>query len=194
MSEAGAPPDVREVRLRVRYADTDRMGVVYYANYLVWFEVARTEWLRESGWSYREMEEEGLALPVIEARCEYRRAARYDEEIEIRTRATLLTPVRIRFDYEVRRTGHPDVAALGHTVHAALDPEGRPRRLPARVRQLVGSPALRAPGASTIRTGEAPAGPPGRRPRSSQYLRPRVRGRAVSTNEDVTGSATRWRP
>ena len=165
MSQAGTPPDVREVRLRVRYADTDRMGVVYYANYLVWFEVARTEWLRESGWSYRQMEEEGLALPVIEAHCEYRRAARYDDEIEIRTRATLLTPVRIRFDYEVRRAGHADLAALGHTVHAALDSEGRPTRLPARVRQLVGSPAPGAPGASTIRPGEARTEPPGRRSR-----------------------------
>ena len=85
-------PALRKTRVRVRYADTDRMGVVYYANYLVWFEVGRTEWLRETGWSYREMESEGVALPVIEARCEYRQPARYDDEVEIATRATLLTP------------------------------------------------------------------------------------------------------
>ena len=79
------------------------MGVVYYANYLVWFEVARVEWLRQGGWSYREMEHDGMALPVIEAHCEYRHPARYDDEIEIAARGTLLTPVRVRFDYEVVR-------------------------------------------------------------------------------------------
>lgn len=150
MSESGATTDSRRVRLRVRYADTDRMGVVYYANYLIWFEVARTEWLRDTGWSYRQMEEEGISLPVIEAHCEYRQPARYDDEIEIRTRATLLTPVRIRFDYEVRRPGVDGPAAIGYTVHAALDASGRPCRLPARVRDLVGRPSLLQAGASTI--------------------------------------------
>src|SRR5262245_36376771 len=67
----------RATRVRVRYADTDQMGVVYYANYLVWFEVGRTEWLREAGWNYRDMEETGVSLPVIEAHCEYRQPARY---------------------------------------------------------------------------------------------------------------------
>jgi len=122
----------RTTRVRVRYAETDRMGVVYYANYLVWFEVGRTEWLRATGWSYREMELDGIALPVVEAHCEYRQPARYDDEIEIRTRAGLLTPVRIRFDYEAVR-GDQCVVASGYTVHAALDASGRPCRLPARV-------------------------------------------------------------
>ena len=80
----GQDPD-RTTRVRVRYADTDQMGVVYYANYLVWFEVGRTEWLRDAGWNYRDMEEAGISLPVIEAHCEYRQSARYDDEIEIRT-------------------------------------------------------------------------------------------------------------
>jgi acyl-CoA thioester hydrolase len=129
----GAQPDItRTTRVRVRYAETDRMGVVYYANYLVWFEVGRTEWLRDTGWTYREMEVEGIALPVIEAHCEYRQPARYDDTIEIRTRAALLTPVRIRFDYEVVRDD-PTVVATGYTVHAALDANGRPCRLPSRV-------------------------------------------------------------
>ena len=122
-------------RVRVRYAETDRMGVVYYANYLVWFEVGRTEWLRRTGWSYREMEQDGVSLPVIEAHCDYRRPARYDDEIEIRTRATRLTPVRVRFDYDVRR--EDVVVASGYTVHAALDGAGRPRRLPARVAEVL---------------------------------------------------------
>jgi len=130
-------PALRKTRVRVRYADTDRMGVVYYANYLVWFEVGRTEWLRETGWSYREMESDGIALPVIEARCEYRQPARYDDEIEIATRATLLTPVRIRFDYQVTRTGDGALSATGHTVHAAVDRTGKPCRLPARVREIL---------------------------------------------------------
>ena len=133
----GSPPGARSdstrtTRVRVRYAETDRMGVVYYANYLVWFEVGRTEWLRDSGWTYREMELEGIALPVIEAHCDYRQPARYDDDIEIRTRASLLTPVRIRFDYDLVRQDQTRVAS-GYTVHAALDASGRPCRLPSRV-------------------------------------------------------------
>jgi acyl-CoA thioester hydrolase len=126
---------VRTTRLRVRYAETDRMGVVYYANYLVWFEVARTDWLRETGWSYREMESAGVSLPVIEAHCQYRQPARYDDEIEIRTRAALMSPIRIRFDYEVVRDDV--VLSNGHTEHAAVDGAGRPCRLPERVRELL---------------------------------------------------------
>ena len=113
------------------------MGVVYYANYLVWFEVGRTEWLREAGWTYREMEQDGVSLPVIEAHCEYRRAARYDDQLEIRTAATLMTPVRVRFDYEIRRGGEDGAIATGYTVHAAMDTNGRPCRLPASVRELL---------------------------------------------------------
>ena len=129
---------LRTSRVRVRYAETDRMGVVYYANYLVWFEVGRTEWLRQVGWSYREMEEEGVALPVIAAHCEYRQPARYDDEIEIRTRASALSPIRVRFDYELVRQSDALVLAEGHTVHATLDTAGRPCRIPPRVRGLLG--------------------------------------------------------
>ena len=136
MTRAAGAATIRRTRVRVRYAETDRMGVVYYANYLVWFEVGRTEWLRDAGWNYREMEQDGVALPVIEAHCEYRQPARYDDEIEVATRATLLSPVRIRFDYEVIR-GAEEVCASGHTVHAAVDPAGRPCRLPQRVRELL---------------------------------------------------------
>lgn len=128
---------VRHTRVRVRYAETDRMGVVYYANYFVWFEVGRTEWLRETGWSYREMERDGISLPVIAAHCDYRKPARYDDDVEIRTRATLLSPVRIRFDYEVALAGQACGSADGYTVHASLDVNGRPCRLPSRVRDLL---------------------------------------------------------
>lgn len=122
--------------LRVRYAETDQMGVVYYANYLVWFEVARCEWFRETGWTYGGLEASGTVLPVIEAHCEYRQPARYDDEIRILSRAQLLSPVRLRFDYEVMRPGVDEPAARGWTVHAAVDGLGRPRRLPREVRSL----------------------------------------------------------
>jgi len=123
--------------VRVRYAETDQMGVVYYANYLVWFEIGRTEWLRETGWTYRAMEADGLSLPVIEARCEYRAGARYDDELEIRTTGRLVSPVRLAFDYEVVRRDDGVVVAAGQTTHATLNRAGRPVRLPARVKELL---------------------------------------------------------
>ncbi|MGE0041978.1 MAG: acyl-CoA thioesterase [Vicinamibacterales bacterium] len=133
----GATARQSETRLRVRYAETDKMGVVYYANYLVWFEIGRTDWLRETGWTYREMEAEGLSLPVIEAHAEYRLGARYDDEIAVRTRASLASPVRLKFDYEIIRVADEARLAAGHTVHATIDRAGRPVRLPARVRELI---------------------------------------------------------
>jgi acyl-CoA thioester hydrolase len=129
------PPTVS--RIRVRYAETDMMGVVYYANFFVWFEVGRADLLRASGWSYREMEAGGVGLPVIEAHCTYRRPARYDDDLEVRTRGALVSPVRVQFDYEVVRTGDGLSLATGRTVHAALDGDGRPCRLPERVRVLL---------------------------------------------------------
>jgi acyl-CoA thioester hydrolase len=123
-------------RVRVRYAETDQMGVVYYANYLVWFEVGRTDWLRESGWTYRTMEGEGFSLPVIEAHCEYRAGARYDDELEVRTSGALLSPVRVRFDYDIVRARDGQTIATGHTVHATLGRDSRPCRLPEPVRHL----------------------------------------------------------
>lgn len=122
--------------VRVRYAETDQMGVVYHANYLVWFEVGRTDLLRAFGWTYREMEASGVRLPVLEAHCEYRRPARYDDELEICTRGRLLSPVRLEFTYEVRLKEDQRVVATGYTRHAAVDLTGRPCRLPVRVRDV----------------------------------------------------------
>jgi len=110
------------------------MGVVYYANYFVWFEVGRTDLLRNSGSTYRELEADGISLPVIEAHCEYRRAACYDDELEIQTMGTLLSPIRVEFVYEVIRPVDAAVIATGRTVHASLDRDGRPCRLPERVK------------------------------------------------------------
>jgi|SRR3990172_8571798 len=122
--------------LRVRYAETDKMGVVYYANYFVWFEVARADLLRTLGWSYRDMELAGVTLPVIEAHCDYRRPARYDDELEVRTEGRMLSPVRMELTYEVLRREDGAIAASGRTVHAALDLAGKPCRLPDRIRQV----------------------------------------------------------
>ena len=121
-------------RIRVRYAETDQMGIVYYANYFVWFEVGRTDLLRQAGWSYREMETEGFSLPVIEAHCEYRQPAKYDDEIEVKTTGTLVSPVRVRFDYDVTTVASATRLVTGHTIHATLDRNGRPCRLPDRVK------------------------------------------------------------
>ena len=122
--------------VRVRYAETDQMKVVYHANYFVWFEVGRTDLLRQLGWSYREMEQEGFQLPVIEANCRFLRPARYDDEIEIRTTGRLMSPVRVAFEYEAVRRGDAMVTATGRTLHAAVTAAGRPCRLPERVRVL----------------------------------------------------------
>jgi acyl-CoA thioester hydrolase len=132
---SGAAPHSSS-RIRVRYAETDKMGVVYYANYFVWFEVGRTDLLRASGWNYREMEIDGFALPVIEAHCTYRESAKYDDEIEVRTSGAMLSPVRVQFTYEVVRMADAATLATGTTVHATLDRNGRPCRLPPRVRTL----------------------------------------------------------
>jgi acyl-CoA thioester hydrolase len=112
------------------------MQVVYYANYFVWFEVGRCEWLRSLGRSYRDLEANGIQLPVIEAHCEYRRSARYDDDLTIVTRGHLLSPARVRFEYEVQRVTDNVVTAVGRTVHAAVNNTGRPTRLPMDVREM----------------------------------------------------------
>ncbi len=137
----GANPPSRSIpssvsTLRVRYAETDKMGVVYYANYLVWFEVGRADLLRSLGWTYREMELAGISLPVIEAHCEYSRPARYDDEIDVRTEGRMLSPVRMEFQYQIVKKADQTVVACGRTVHAALDSAGKPCRLPDRVREV----------------------------------------------------------
>jgi acyl-CoA thioester hydrolase len=121
-------------RVRVRYAETDQMGVVYYANYFVWFEIGRTELLRQLGGTYKDLEAEGIFLPVIDASCHYAQAGRYDDELEIQTEGLLLSPVRLQFDYAVVRVADGVTLATGRTVHASLNPRGRPCRLPERVR------------------------------------------------------------
>ena len=122
--------------VRVPYAHVDQMSVVYYANYLVYFEMARSEMLREVGLPYAELEAKGLRLPVIEAHCEYKAPARFDDLIEIRTRCPEIRGARIRLEYEMIRGN--DLLAIGYTVHACVSPEGRVIRPFPELRRLMG--------------------------------------------------------
>lgn len=140
--------DVSELEIRVRYAETDQMGVAHHTSYLIWFEAGRTEFLRDRGRSYAEIEAGGWLLVVVEARCRYLRPARYDDLLVIRTRLGQAGPATLAFDYEVVRRGDGEVLARGTTVHAAVDRTGRPRRIPDEVRRLLGMPSLRAGGGS----------------------------------------------
>jgi acyl-CoA thioester hydrolase len=125
-------------QIRVRYAETDGMGVVYYGNYLTWFEVGRTDLLRQLGESYREIEEnEGIYLPVVEAHCRYHRPARYDDLVDIVTRASRPSLARVQFDYELSRAEDRILLASGTTLHVAVGRDGRPRRLPRKLRELL---------------------------------------------------------
>jgi acyl-CoA thioester hydrolase len=122
--------------VRVRYAETDQMGVAYHGNYFAWFEVGRADLLRSHGLTYKELEAQDLRLPVIEAEARFRRPALYDDVLEIRTQVTALSGARLTFAYEVRR-GDDGVLATGKTSHAAVDGRGRPRRLPELLRRLL---------------------------------------------------------
>lgn len=123
--------------VRVRYAETDQMGIAWHGEYLAWFEVGRTDLLRGCGCTYRELEAQGLRLPVIEVRARYLRPALYDDVLEIHTRLTDLGRARVSFDYEVRREGTEGPLATGSTSHAAIDLRGRPRRIPEDLRRML---------------------------------------------------------
>ena len=120
-----------EARIRVIYGDTDQMGVVYHANYFRYFELSRMELIRSRGSSYREMEREGLALPVVEATASYKSPARYEDMLLVRPRVSEVKRVSLTFTYEIFREGGPDTPlCTGRTVHACVTREGKPTRLP----------------------------------------------------------------
>jgi acyl-CoA thioester hydrolase len=125
------------VELRVRYPEVDRMGVAHHSNHFVWFEIGRTELMRARGVTYRRLEEEGILLPVIEASCSYHAPARYDDLLRVHTRIESATAVRIAFTYRIESEADGRTLATGATQHAAVDRGGRPRRLPARLRELL---------------------------------------------------------
>lgn len=120
-----------ETRVRVRYAETDQAGIVYHANYLVWFEVGRVELCRDHGFNYRDMETEADAmLPVTEARLRYRTPARYDEVILIRSRVAEIRSRAITFAYEARRDSDKILLAEGETAHIVMNKKGHARSFP----------------------------------------------------------------
>src|SRR6266404_4327558 len=127
-----------EALLRMRYAETDKMGVVYHANYLVWFEIGRTEFCRARGFSYRDMEEnENSFLVVAESYCRYKAPAYYDDELIVRTRVTELRRRSLRFGYEILRASDGTVIAEGETGHVVTDGNGRVRTLPVGFAELL---------------------------------------------------------
>lgn len=131
--------------IRVRYADTDQMGFAYYAHYLRWFEIGRAEMLRSLGWSYRAVEEAGIQLPVLEARCRYLKPARYDDELTIESGVLEVRRASVRFGYRIVKEPDRELLAIGETEHCFLDREGRPARPPARMAELL----AQAPRATT---------------------------------------------
>ncbi len=130
-----------EARLRVIYGDTDQMGVVYYANYFRYFELARGEYLRQKGGSYGALERDtGLVLPVVEASCEYKAPARYEDVLVIRLEVAELRRASLAFRYEIRREGDGVLLCTGRTLHACVRPDGRPTRLPEALAALLRAP------------------------------------------------------
>jgi acyl-CoA thioester hydrolase len=123
--------------LRVRYGETDAMGWVYYGTYFLYFEVGRTELIRAVWRPYRDIEEDGLRLPVIEAGCSYRRGAGYDDLLEVHSRLTLPSAFRIRFDYAIRRESERELLAEGFTEHCFVSTTGSPVKIPLDLRTLV---------------------------------------------------------
>ena len=115
---------VSEIRLRVRYAETDQMGVVYHANHFIWFEVGRVEFLRQLGISYRDMEQNHrCSMAVVDARCRYRVPARYDDEIIVRTQLKNVRDSLVHFGYQLVRASDGTLLAEGETTHLAIDGE-----------------------------------------------------------------------
>jgi acyl-CoA thioester hydrolase len=122
---------VGEVRVRVRYAETDQMGVVYHANYFIWFEVGRVELLRQLGFSYRDMEQnDHCFIAVVDARCRYKAPARYDEEIIVRTHLKNVRESLMHFGYELVRANDATLLAEGETTHIVTDAEMKVTAIP----------------------------------------------------------------
>lgn len=125
-------PESHEIEIRVRYAETDRMGLLHHANYLVYFEMGRTELLRGRGVSYRDLEDSGFLLVLVDLGCKYKRPARYDDVLSLRTSVERVTHVKIVHRYELRRDN--ELLAEGHSTLACIDRTGRPQPLPALLR------------------------------------------------------------
>ena len=123
--------------IRVRYGDTDQMGVAYYGNYLRWFEIGRAEMMRSLGRTYREIEADGVRLPVVEAWCRYLKPARYDDRVVIETGVSHRARASVRFSYRIVREEDGELLAVGGTEHCFLDRSDRPARAPEALAELL---------------------------------------------------------
>jgi acyl-CoA thioester hydrolase len=129
--------EYHDVTLRVRYAETDQMGVVYHANFFVWFEVGRVELIRAMGMEYKRMEiEDDCHIVVADAHCRYHHPARYDEVLRVRTRIAESKSRVVRFAYEVFRDADGTLLATGETIHVICGKNGRPKLLPEKYRRV----------------------------------------------------------
>ena len=136
---------VNETRIRVRYAETDQMGVVYHANHFIWFEVGRVELLRQFGFSYRDMErDDDCCIAVVDAHCRYKQPVHYDDEVVVRTYVKHVREKVIRFGYELRRAETGELLAEGETTHVVANAQIKPKALPEKylkaLRAAMGSP------------------------------------------------------
>jgi acyl-CoA thioester hydrolase len=131
-----------ETEVRVRYAETDAQRVVYYANYLVWFEVARMSYLRAIGYDYATLERDGLGFVIAEATSRYHSPAHFDEELVVRTSVGEIRNRSFVFEYEVYNKGSGQLLATGSTVQVFIDESGKPREIPPRLRTILEGPAL----------------------------------------------------
>lgn len=128
------------MQIRVTYADTDQMGVAYYSNYLIWFEMARTEFFRAKGLVYKQLEDEAkIYLPVVESHCVYKAPVKYDDLITIKTWPNEMGRCRLTFEYEITKDGK--VATTGHTKHVFINADRKPVEIPARIREAFAKPS-----------------------------------------------------
>jgi acyl-CoA thioester hydrolase len=139
-----------ETTVRVRYAETDQMGVVYHANYYIWFEIGRVELLRQMGFSYKDMEQKDDCYIVVgKTSCRHMRPARYDDVLRIRTRIAEAGTRTVRFAYEVLNDATKEIIAEGETMHVVCDKTGRPKQIPAHYRKAFG---VQLPASSAARS------------------------------------------
>lgn len=128
---------VHTTEIKVRYAETDKMGIVYYANYLVWFEVARTEYFSARGYDYLEVEKQGLFMAVVESHCRYKAPARYGDTILVETWPEDVKNSSLKFSYRVYRKSDRLLLCDGYTTHVLIDENIKPKKIPEKIRDIL---------------------------------------------------------
>lgn len=130
--------DKKTVKIRVIYADTDAMGIVYHTNYIRWFEIGRTEFFRNIGIAYRDVESKGFNLPLTQAYCHYHLPARYDDLVLLETNIDFVKRASMKFVHKIWDEGHKSLLAEGYTIHACTDSSGKVIRIPAMITDRLG--------------------------------------------------------